>query len=518
MSYEIKLLVFAAVVALCSAMGARLAFRDLLPQAQYRAAWKVVGLTIVVSFMSQLTSIFFVGVAVTSLVAARMFGGDIKARVAAFLLLILLFPPVSQSLGGVADMNHLFILDHVHTLSLVLLGPATIQLLLRKRVERGNPFRAVDAFLIAYQVLQLALMFRNISGTAVLRFLFESATTILLPYYVMTRGLRSLSDVKFVGSFMMIGFIFLAGVGVAEEVTRHSIYSPLAYIYDVKWQLTQSLMRGGMLRVQATTPEPIVLAVLMIAALGLWTWLSGPAWRRPRNLAVYVVLLAALAFTWSRGPWLGAAVFVISLIALKVCSSRIYVAGLIGVACTVVVAKVTGTDQVFYDFLKSIFGSSESDFGTIEYRRQIMDASLALMQQSPLFGVPNYSAYLQDFKQGEGIIDLVNTYMIIGLNSGVIGLTLFLMPHLIVYFKLINRLLSPVDNASHDIFVCSFASVVLALCFTLVTTSTTGVISYILLTWIALPLVYMQYRNEAAQEPVRERVGDPVPAFNHYGR
>lgn len=516
MVYELKLLIAASIVAMFTALAVRPAFRELLPGKQYFTPWKIVGLSIAVSFLSQMTWIFFVGVAATALIAYKMLGGDYKAKIAAFLMLTLLFPPVSQSLSGVADINHLFILNPVYTLSLVLLGPASIQLLLRKRVERGNPFRAVDAFLIAYKVLELVLMMRSISGTAAVRIVFEGATTVLFPYYVITRGLRSVDDIKFVATFMMIGFAFLAGIGAAEELMTRGMYSPLSYIYGVKWQLTHTLMRGGMLRVQATTPEPIALAILMIAGLGLWTWLAGSGWKRPRSLVVYGLLLATLAFTWSRGPWIGAVVLAVNVLALRFLSSRVYLVGLAVVLCAAVIGKVTGADQGVYDMLKSIFGSSDSDFATIEYRRQIMDASIALMQQSPLFGVPNYAAYLQEFRQGEGIIDIVNTYLIIGLNAGVVGLALYLMPQLIVFFKLISRLILNNEDRTRDLFVRAFASTLLALMFTLFTTSTIGVIPYILLTWVALPLVYVQYRGHVA-DPASALPRRLVPVFDHSG-
>jgi hypothetical protein len=495
--YELKLFLLAALVALSTAVVLRPSFRELLPGKEYSTVWKVVGLTLGVSFLSTLTLVFFVGLALTAFVGVRMLGGDLKARISIFLMMILLYPPVSQSLGGVGDINHLFILDPVHALSLLILGPAAFRLLIRKRIRAENPFRLVDGLLIAYQALQLVLLFRNLSATAVLRFVFEATTTTLLPYYVMTRGLKSVEDLKFVAKHMMIAFVFLAAIGVAEEAAGRGIYGPLAFLYGVKWQLTSALMRGGFLRVQATTPEPIVLAFLIIAALGLWTWLAGSTWKSFRSMVVYGLLIAALAFTWSRGPWIGAVVFAISLGALRFCSARVYTIGLAATACLVVFAKASGTDQVFYDFLKSIFGSSQEDFGTIEYRRQILDAALALIQQSPLFGVSNYAAYLQQFKQGEGIVDLVNTYLIIGLESGIAGLSLYLIPHLVVFFKLVSRLISPTDNATHDRFVQAFASSILAMMFTLITTSTTGIMPQILLAWIALPLVYMRHRVAA---------------------
>ena len=517
MVYQLKLLFAVSILSLLTALIAWPAFRNLLSKAQYRTAWTIVGLAAAVSFLSRYTSIYFVGVAVTAFAAYKMLGGDLRARVSAFLMLIMLFPPVTQSLDGVGEINHLFILDHVRTLSLVLFVPAAFQILMRRRVDNENPFRSVDLFLVAYKGLELILMFRNISYTAAIRFVFESFTMVLLPYYVMTRGLRSIADLKFAATYLMIGFVFMAGIGVGESVTQHSMYAPLSYIYNVKWQLTHELMRGGLLRVQSTTPEPIGLATLMIAALGTWTWLAGADWRRPRSLVIYGLILCAMASTWSRGPWLGAAIFGTSLLASRICSSRVYIGGLLGAALVCVIAKMTGADQHFYDFLKSIFGSSQSEFGSIEYRREILDASIALIQQSPLLGVSNYAAYLQQFRQGEGIVDLVNTYIIVTLNTGLLGLSLFLAPQLIVLFKLASRLDSPVKDEPHDLFVGCFASILLAISCVLLTTSFVGVMEQILLACVALPLVYIRYRNDE-RLPSPAKLSHPIPAFGQYGR
>lgn len=515
MVYQLKLLFAVAILSLLTAFIAWPAFRSQLSKTQYRTAWKIVALAVLVSFLSRFTWIYFTGVAVTAFAAYKMIGGDLRARVCAFLMLIMLFPPVTQSLGGVGDINHLFILDHVRTLSLVLLMPAAFQLFMRRRTDKDRPFLSVDVFLLAYKTLELILMFRNISATAGVRYVFEAFTMVLLPYYVTTRSLRSVADVKMAATYLMIGFVFMAGIGFGESATQHSMYAPLAYIYDVKWQLTHELMRGGLLRVQATTPEPIGLATLMIAALGVWTWLVGPDWRRLRNLVVYGLILGAMVSTWSRGPWLGAVIFGISLLASRFCSPRVYLGGLLGVGVLVIAAKATGSDQVFYDFLKSIFGSSESDFGTIEYRRQILDAAIALIQQSPMFGVSNYASYLQQFRQGEGIVDLVNTYVIVGLNTGLVGLALYVMPQVIVFYKLTGRLASPARNEPHDLFVCCFASILLALSCTLMTTSVVGVMDQILLACVALPLVYIRHQREA-RDPKPAFLGNPVPVFSRY--
>ncbi len=499
MVYEIKLFLAALVVALCAAVVFRPAFRDMLTSPQYRSVWGVMGVALVATFFGTVPMIYFLGVVATALFASKTFGGDIKAKIAAFMLLSITFPPVSSSLGGVGDINQLFVLDHTKAMALVLLGPAGFQLAMRKRGDSGNPFRAVDIFLVLYKLLSLVLLLKSITYTAIVRFLFENTIEIFLPYYVMTRGLKSADDIRFVMTRLMVGFVFIASVGVAEEAAQRSFYAPLQYIYGMTWQLTHVLLRGGLLRVQATAPQPIALAFFLVIALGTWTWLIGGAWKSVRSLAVYAVLLGALAFTWSRGPWLGAAIVIVNMLVMSRLSWRAYAGGLAVAVVLAVVAKSTGADALAYDFLKALFGSGEEDYGTIEYRRQILEASLALLKQSPWFGVPNYWVYLQDFRQGEGIIDLVNTYVLIAMDTGVVGVALYAAPQVIAVVRMVHRLESPAGGRPNDLFVMAFVSTLLAVAFILFTASTIGTMSYTITFLVAAALVYAHARAPSRQ-------------------
>ena len=65
---------------------------------------------------------------------------------------------------------------------------------------------------------------------------------------------------------------------------------------------------------------------------------------------------------------------------------------------------------------------------TIEYRKRLMTRGMEEFAKSPLTGdtFPNILSRMQDLRQGEGIVDFVNTYLWVALLSGVLGLLLFL--------------------------------------------------------------------------------------------
>ena len=233
----------------------------------------------------------------------------------------------------------------------------------------------------------------------------------------------------------------------AESVFDKQLYSGLQYVYDTRWQLTTTLMRGDRLRVQATLPQPIALAFVMMIALGLWVWLRGRDWRQKQVAMIFVLLAWALVATWSRGPWLGAASLALSLFALYRMPARAYGLALLVLLALATAVKVAGAAVAVcnavgavMDAFSRVFGSGAADMATIEYRRILLDTSLALGKQSPWWGVPNYQDYMKHLRQGEGIIDVVNSYMVAALEAGLVGLVFFVLPYLWVLVRLLAAL------------------------------------------------------------------------------
>ena len=68
-------------------------------------------------------------------------------------------------------------------------------------------------------------------------------------------------------------------------------------------------------------------------------------------------------------------------------------------------------------------GQPDADF---IYRQRLLDRTLELVQAHPLFGDPLEMQEMEDLRQGQGIIDIVNTYVGVLLFFGWVGLVLFL--------------------------------------------------------------------------------------------
>jgi len=494
--YAIKLLLIVLVVMSAAAFVLRPAFAKLLTPNQYKRAWGCVLLVTLPTFLSLRPELFCITVGVSVCIAARYLGDGELGNVNAFLMFLLVLPPVSFTLGGLDGLNYVLRLDPTRLTSLVLLSLPAVRLLFRRRLRDEPAVRAVDLAVIIYQLWDIALVARYASLTGILRTVVESFCDVLIPYYVITRTLRTAADLRNAGSYLAIGCVAMGSVACAESLIQHNLYGGLQWVYGVRWESTVDLMRGGFLRVESTTPQPIVLAFVLIFALSIWTWLKGDMLRTKWVIAVYLMFGFAMLSTWSRGPWLGTGLLVIAFGLQRWLSSRAFLVVVIGGLVAAVVAKLAGADSAVMAALQAMFGSSADDLSTINYRRELLDASLALIQQSPWLGVPDYEGALQTFRQGEGMIDLVNTYIVIMLNSGVIGLAMFLFPYAFVIARMssVQRLANLVSPSKSVVgkFAPAFISMILAMLFTIFTTSSYGVMRTLLLLAIALPVVWLK--------------------------
>jgi O-antigen ligase len=141
-------------------------------------------------------------------------------------------------------------------------------------------------------------------------------------------------------------------------------------------------------------------------------------------LVAVATLSGGLLATVSRGPWVGAAAMGLLLVLLGSNPRRdLARVLLIGVpACLVLIATPFG--QKFVDVLPWV--GTVDDFN-VQYRQRLFDISLTVIGMNPWFGSPFYMSApeLQEMIQGEGIIDIVNSYIGIALAQGIVGLTLF---------------------------------------------------------------------------------------------
>jgi O-antigen ligase len=168
------------------------------------------------------------------------------------------------------------------------------------------------------------------------------------------------------------------------------------------------------------------------------------------------IFLMAIYFTLARGGWLALIVMtgLYLLLFSRSASARLLTKAAVGGAIFLS-AVAFGMD----DFLQM------DDYGTFQYRYDLILNAWEVIKQNPLLGSAFYSQNeaLEASRQGQGIIDIVNAYLQVALSAGMVGLTLFVLLMALPIIML-RRLAKKLDaerlEAERDI--CNLSVVVLS--------------------------------------------------------
>lgn len=398
---------------------ARRSARDLMPYKDFtrrRNLWFV--LTLLVFFAHS----FWVYAAVAAIVLT-LAGKRERNPLALFYLLLFVVPPASAQIPGFGLINYFFDLNHIRLLAVCVLLPAYFAL--RRRADTLSFGRTwPDRLIAANIILTSLLLLRETTLTDTLRQTVYMFIEVFLPYYVASRALKTVSDFKDALLAFVLAVMVLSIVGLFEFARSWLLYSALTDALGMQWEFTGYLSRGGSLRASATTGQAIVLGFVVSVALGLFLFLQESVRSKFQRRLGALLLAGGLFAPLSRGPWIGAGVMLTVFIATgRSAAKRLMLLGLAGVLSLPLLAIVPGGQKVL-DLLPFI-GTLEVE--NITYRQRLFDNAMIVIQRNPLFGSFDYRSTpeMQSMIQGQGIIDIVNTYINVALQVGLIGLALF---------------------------------------------------------------------------------------------
>ena len=135
-------------------------------------------------------------------------------------------------------------------------------------------------------------------------------------------------------------------------------------------------------------------------------------------------MIVGLIATVSRGPWIGAVAIVLVFVTTGPSPAKGFARlGLLGLIIVPVLLATPAGETIIAHL--PFVGTVEAE--NVTYRQRLLEIAIQVILQNPFFGASYYvySPAFQELKQGEGIIDIVNTYVGIGLASGLVGLSLF---------------------------------------------------------------------------------------------
>ncbi len=318
-------------------------------------------------------------------------------------------------------VNQLFELTPFRIFSIALLIPAAFRLIRSGQASRPGLAKA-DLALIAFGLLQLALYvpYESVTHTARRAVLFVIDTYVL--YYVFSRGAAERAALRDTVASFWLAIAVIAPIVVFEAVRSWLLYTNI----PVRWgdpNTLSWLFRDGILRAQGPAGHSLTMGVLLATAFGFWLYLGSHQSKRVLCM-VGLVLWAGLFATYSRAPWVVAAAILLAYVLLSPVGRRNIVGIGVGVAAAVAGLSTTSFGTRIIATLPFI-GTKEQD--NVDYREQVAEVSWRLIKQNPLFGDVFAARYMEELRQGQGIIDIVNTYASVAVFNGLVGATLFVL-------------------------------------------------------------------------------------------
>ena len=285
-----------------------------------------------------------------------------------------------------------------------------------KRDREAEP-RRWNIPLAAFLVLLTVIAIRGTSATNWIRQTLALVTAFGVPVLVIGHCLRSPANRR---AFL----VTLAGVGSMLAVV-------LSYEARVHWPLYTSLytkyqivtlgftvkFREGTMRAYGPLDEAtgagFALVIAFAAALACHREFRSGAMR----YAVPALIGLGILAPQSRGGMIGA-------VAVLLCYA-FYRYGVAGLAKTV--AFLTPLAAIYFLRASGKSAAVTDAQDTADYRQQLFNRGMEEFWKSPVIGdrMDRVTAHMEDMRQGEGIIDFVNSYLYFGLALGVIGVVLF---------------------------------------------------------------------------------------------
>lgn len=348
-------------------------------------------------------------------------------------------PLYSFTIPGFGVINYLITLSFTSLLVLFLLWPEARRT--KTRPASNYPFYGI---VIAYVIAISVLDSRENTITNSLRLFVTYFIGILIPFMVISKSIESVDSLKKCLFTLTLCLAPLALIGCFESLKYWKLYSS-AFVNVLGEDSSQRYgLRGDSLRASALFASPIVFGYMMVIGLGLLLFVQ--KYTNKNNLIkfLFIIFLGVLYFTKARGPWLGAVVMTVFYIWSGPNRFGNFSKFTLGSLVAVIVLSMTTFGQRLISMLPFVGSADSHEASTVDYRIRLLEQAQILFQKNPLFGLVNYreTPEMEVMRQGQGIIDVVNSYIDISLSYGIVGLGLFLFIFLGLFFTVLKKVRS----------------------------------------------------------------------------
>lgn len=386
---------------------------------------------------------------------------------ALFLLLMHVIPPFEVTIPMIG-INSLMDIDNYFIMSFFVMAPAALRMRGPKAGVRPYPLESMDVLLLAYVgLLSFLYVHAETSIGVIAPFTFTSALRRMVelyflsyvPFYVISRSASERRAMRELMMWFIIACALMAAIAIFESLRHWLMFGEMSTRWGYGSRITNYVGRGDSLRGSASSGHPLSLGIMLAIAFGFWLYLQAGIASMARRLAMAALLLAGLIVTYARGPWLGAILIYFGYFAL---SGRMFTRILKATVLAAIVAVIIGYSPLgekLWSLLPFVGGSKANE--SLLYRERLFERAWQIIMQNPLLGDQEALLKMSDLRQGEQIIDLVNTYVSVLLDNGFLGLTLFLAFILIAMLRVMSfrRQLMPVDRDGGLLGSCILACI-----------------------------------------------------------
>lgn len=499
MPEHIRALVVVLTIGMGVFVAARGAVLQLVPEITYRRWRKLWLLLTLVLFLSH--NIWLCLALIAGLVS--VYRRKEAHVMGLYFVVLFVVPAASATIPGFGIVDHIWTLDHYRLLALTLLLPAALSLASRDSTMRLGG-ASVDWMVLGYLFLLSLLSFRDTSVTAGMRGVFSLWVDVFLPYYVASRSIRDVDGFRHALTGYVLGAMILGFIGTFEALHIWRLYGNVVSVLGLDHFYSGFyVMRSGLLRPAGTVGHSIVLGYTVVVAFGFFLYLKGLVVRPLSRWLGLIALGAGILASLSRGPWVGAALLVLVFVVQgpRPIGQLLKLTG-VGLIVLLILAQLP-YGKLFIDLLP-VIGTEEQ--GNVEYRADLLTNALPVIERHLLFGSTDYldAPELQVMLQGEGIIDIVNSYIGVALSSGVVGLLLFVGAFFASFLQLRRglRMARKNDNNS-DLLGRALGATLAAIMLIIYTTSSIFVVPVVYWAVIGLCVAYpgaVKHENSKIKE------------------
>jgi O-antigen ligase len=419
---------------------------------------------------------------------------------ALFFFVLFALPIATVYIPGGGLINYLFAISHARILALVILLPTFFKLI-RQNDTLSFGRTGSDKILATYLLLTAILYLRGTgisetlqgeaSITETLRQSFYLLIDIFIPYFVISRSLKDLQAFRDALLSLVIAIMVLAPIAILEAYKQWLLYQPLNSTLELGG-MTHYLGRDGMLRAIASAGHPIALGYLMVVGVGFYLFLQHSFQKKFFRRFGMALLAAGLIAPLSRGPWIGALVLLLVFISTgRKRVSRLLSFSLVSILALFLISLLPVGERVIN--LLPFIGSTEK--GNVDYRENLITNSMIVIKRNPWLGSANYieTPEMEAIREGQGIIDVVNTYIGITLEQGLVGLGLFVGFFALVVIDIYRSMrMIPDRNSEEYLLGRSLLATILAILVIIVTVSSITIIPIVYWSVAALGVAYAQ--------------------------